>query len=157
MSLADTIAEIRASRPGNVDAWKAAIEAGVRLAARVKQGDIPYHAEPRVPGNQWVSLNECMPDEAKTGDGKYSLEAWCDTEGVLDIEVPRHLSAELAAWVEESSLRCGRSIGADSDRATLAVNLYRAPPAPVVASEPQGEAQTITPDVADSSAFATGV
>lgn len=130
MSLAETVAEIRASRPGNVDAWKASIEAGVRLAAQVRQGDIPYHAEPRVPGNQWVSLNACMPDEAKTQDGGYSLEAWCDTEGVLDIEVPRHLSAELAAWVEANGLRCALVLGADPDRAALAVNLYLGPPAP---------------------------
>lgn len=128
MALSDTVAKIRAARPGNLDVWKQAIEAGVVLAADVKQGDIPYHAEPRVPGNQWISLNACMPDEAKTAEGGYSLEAWCDTEGTFDIEVPRHLHSELADWVESQGIMCARILSFEQDRAQLSLGLYMSPP-----------------------------
>lgn len=154
MSLAETIAEIRGARVQSIDVWKAAIERGVRACAAVKQGDVKAQLQPDVPANRWVSLNECMPDEAKAVDGSHSLEAWVDSEGVLDIEVPRDLSADLMAWVEECGLRCSRELDWQADRATLHVNLYLAP-RPPIAEEPA--AQVLNPDVADGGSQATGV
>lgn len=140
MALSDTVARIRAERPGNLDVWKQAIENGVKSCAAVKQGDVKAQLQPDVPVNRWVSLNECMPDEAKAADGSQSLEAWVDSEGVLDIEVPRNLSADLMAWVEECGLRCSRELDWQADRATLHVNLYLDPHPPVAPEEPAAQA-----------------
>lgn len=148
MSLSKIVAEIRAARNSDLDVWKAAIEAGIVACAKVRQADIKPQVFPNVPLNRWAPLNECMPDFVKDADGNYTLEAWCDSEGVLDIEVPRFLLNDLADWVEGHGLRCGRELGGDADRGVLHVNLY----------EPHvGDVQTIHPDVADGGAGAVGI
>lgn len=51
----------------------------------------------------WVPLGEQAPGR----------EAWCDTPGVLDIEVPWEHGDALAAWVEEQGARVGIERGSN--------------------------------------------
>lgn len=128
MSLADIIAAARAARSSDLDTWKAVIERGVAACANVKQRDVKVHGPTDIPANRWCDLSEgVIPDEYRV-DGAFTLEAWVDCEGVLDIEVPRYLAQDLARFCEDADMRVAVVLGADPDRAQLAINLHRAPP-----------------------------
>lgn len=103
-----------------LDECKAAITAAINRAATITQAEIDAgESRPGAYVGTWVSL------EAPAG-----YEAWCDTPGVLDIEVPPALSAELCAWVEANGVRCGVEVS--RGRHTLFANtrLAPVPPAP---------------------------
>lgn len=128
MALADIAANLKTERAvaqaADLSSWQSAIDAAVVACAAVVQADVvAAGAEQQLPINlAWVSLNSCMPA------GTY-LEAWVDTEGVLDIEVPREHAEDLVAYVEAAGLRCGVEYDWHADRATLHVGIYRSPPA----------------------------
>ena len=132
------IAEIRAAREAErqakVATWKTVIDKAVEATPAVKQDDVKAAAAAlKLPESlAWVSIEGVMPEG--------TLEAWVDTEGVLDIEVPRDIIDELAAYVEGSGIRCGVEVGPWTDRAVLHLSIYEEPPAPVEPpAEPEGE------------------
>lgn len=128
MGLAETLATAKAAREAQRAAdlvtWQAAIDAGVAACVSVRQADVLAAAAEQglTPNLAWVAL-PVVP-------AGWPLEAWVDTEGVLDIEVPRDLGDDLVVYVEAAGLRCGIEHGPWPDRVVLHVNLYRAPPAP---------------------------
>lgn len=114
-----------AERQAKIVTWQSAIESAIAAVPAVTQDAVKAReAEQGLAENlAWVSLNEHLPAG--------TLEAWVDTEGVLDVEVPRDIAADLAAFVEAGGIRCGIEVGPWSDRAVLHAAIYEAPPAPV--------------------------
>lgn len=113
-----------AARTTKIETWKGVVDAAVEAVPAITQDQVKARAaEQRLPENfAWISI-DVMPDGS-------TLEAWVDTEGVLDIEVPRDIAAELAAYIEEGGIRCGVEIGAWTDRAVLHASIYEAPVVP---------------------------
>lgn len=105
-----------------MDEFKQAISAGLVAARNTTKADIARGQE--LPGQyvgRWVSFT--APD---------GYEAWCDTPGTLDIEVPTELVDELVAFVEVEGVRCG--VERNRDGAVLHCNT-RLAPVPALAPE----------------------
>lgn len=141
MGLAEIKAQAQAAREAACQAkivvWQEAIDRAVAATPAVTQDAVKDAAErQKLPENlAWVSLNDNMPEGTR-------LEAWVDTEGVLDIEVPRDICQDLAAYVEAGGIRCGVEIGSWPDRAVLHLSIYDAPvpqPEPEPTPEPAPE------------------
>lgn len=128
MGLAEIKAQAQAAREAERQAkivvWQGAIESAIAAALVVTQDAVKEAAaEQGLPENlAWVSLNEHLPAG--------TLEAWVDNEGVLDIEVPRDIALDLAAFIEAGGIRCGIEIGPWIDRAVLHAAIYQSPPPP---------------------------
>lgn len=121
--LASVKAKKEAQRAADLAKWQDAIAAGVQACSDVRQADVVKASEASgLPVNlAWVPLNQVIPEG-------FALEAWVDSEGVLDVEVPRDLAYELAAWCEASGMRCGVEFGMEG--VVLHVCIYEAPPTP---------------------------
>lgn len=133
MGLAEIKAQAQAAREverqTKIETWQRSIEAAIAAVPSVKQDAVKARAaEHGLPENlAWVSLNEHLPEG--------TLEAWVDTEGVLDIEVPRDIALDLAAYIESGGIRCGIELGSWTDRAVLHAAIYETPPAPAEEEE----------------------
>lgn len=89
--------------------WKDAITKALASCLTVTNTDI-QNIDP-IPARRWISFvgNEARLETLGSGgivEGS-PLEAWCDSEGVLDIEVPGDIARDLKMWVEAAGMRCG--------------------------------------------------
>lgn len=98
-----------------MDDWTKAISDGL-TAARVITRKTIKEGE-RLPGQyngSWVVL-----------PAPVDHEAWCESPGVLSIEVPDELAYELLTWVESQGVRCAQERGGEF--VTLHCNTRLAP------------------------------
>ena len=131
MGIEDTINELRKAREdkraADVATWKGAIGQALVSCAGVTTSQLAALPE----RERWVSFVGADASAVPSGAGGpvegSVCEAWADNEGVLDVEVPRELAEDLAAWCESLGMRTGveRQPGPLS---VLHVCLYRLPP-----------------------------
>lgn len=122
MELFDVVEKTRAARENrrisDLELWQKSIINGIIACSEITQDDL-VRRKHATPDQDWLGF-DVLPEGS-------TLEAWTDTEGVLDIEVPRELVADLVLWLEGQNIRVGVELSM-TPQATLHISYFRTPP-----------------------------
>lgn len=99
-----------------INDWKSIIQSGLEQCSVIKKRDIKRNLQEK--NENWISFDIIPEDE--------DFEAWTDSEGVLDIEIPDEFCNELVVWCESNKYRC--CIEKSRSNTILHINLYLEPP-----------------------------